>query len=125
MTTVDIDAIEALANAATPGLWKYVDTEDGLFGVEMDAGHNILWDMEGACEKCFGNMRFIAAARQDVPALCAEVRELRAALERARALAEKWRTYWPASPGSAVTGNPIQWTFAAELAAALAEGGRP
>jgi hypothetical protein len=72
--TLDLDAIEARANAAMAGPWHW------------DA-HRVPTIAE-----------FIAAAREDVPALVAEVRSLRAArdravaaLQRVEALAEKWR----------------------------------
>ena len=117
--SIDIDAIEARENAATPGPW-YSDNSDNM----DDAGNHYsvmygdgwylarVWkDLKQS--NCVADAAFIASARQDVPALCAEVRELRAALERARALAEKWKFS---------ESKDIAWC-ADELAALLAAGG--
>ncbi len=94
--TIDIDAIEARANAATPGPWD--ETLEAAEPTEAD-------------------VVFMSCARQDVPALCAELRETRAALERARALLSKLGDglddYWAYC-------NP---DVLAELAAALGSGG--
>lgn len=78
----DLDAIEARANAATPGPWRagteeFIDygavfgrqiEEDGLSRVRCLVDD--LSDIPGTAE-------FIAHARTDVPALVAEVRRLR------------------------------------------------
>lgn len=53
---LDLDAIEARANASTDSPWAFAATADA---------------------------HFIAHARTDVPALCAEIRRLRSALEDA------------------------------------------
>ncbi|MGW2209943.1 hypothetical protein [Streptomyces sp. NPDC001781] len=76
---LDLDAIEARANAATRGPWKgelelaspvvYVVQEDGTLSP--------LWNAEWATE---ADGRFTAHAREDVPALVDEVRRLRAEL---------------------------------------------
>jgi hypothetical protein len=83
--------IEARAAAATPGPWR-VDGEDdgfmrGAFAVVCDGGvrcrdgaktdrARILLQLNGHFEPG-GDAAFIAAAREAVPALCAEVRALR------------------------------------------------
>jgi hypothetical protein len=84
---LDLDAIEARANAATPGPWEasrqigkkghcYVaqvfgpDALGGLSLAQMDVLPNATTDAA-----------FIAAARADVPALVAEVRRLRAIMD--------------------------------------------
>jgi hypothetical protein len=64
---IDLDAIEARANAATPGPWK--------------EGSNDVYSVRNAA--------FIAAARTDVPALIARVRELEAECERLKTFAAK------------------------------------
>lgn len=105
--TIDIDAIEARANAATPGPWE------STHGITYDPDAGLIEDREFMIMRAdddtaiasdvfdpviqkpsAANCEFIAAARQDVPALCAEVRELRALVtahnERVAA-ACKWR----------------------------------
>lgn len=72
-TALDLDAIEARANAATEGPWTAYP--DGFVWTKQP----ILGDpVSGSVE--LADAQFIAAARQDVPALVAEVRRLRAAL---------------------------------------------
>jgi hypothetical protein len=99
-TPVDLDALEALANAATPGHWvvrrwrvSYDGTPQepydegdrweitaadgaGVVDVELDRDYN---DPEGGClnER---DAYFIAAAREAIPALIAELRSARAAI---------------------------------------------
>jgi hypothetical protein len=65
---IDLDAIEARANAATPGPWKYCADSDAIKGT------NALI-VRGARSN---SGPFIAHARTDVPALIARVRELEA-----------------------------------------------
>ena len=48
--------------AYTPGPWRYIEHSDGSFGVEIDGGHQLLYDLEGSCPQCFSNMRLIAKA---------------------------------------------------------------
>jgi hypothetical protein len=60
VTDDELDVIGARANAATPGPWTWPDWDD-CSEQEADA-----------------NNEFIAHAREDVPALVAEVRRLRA-----------------------------------------------
>ena len=94
----DLDALEALAGAATPGPWKWVGGEcccapDGReVGGEVyspaasrkvaDLSDRPPRDRKGRKRKGLtdADARFIAAAREAVPALVAEVRALRAAL---------------------------------------------
>lgn len=81
MSLLDVDAIEARANAATPGPWKLwgmtvmtdrhgtgdvADCDDIAFTADPDRGLRTF------------NADFIAHAREDIPALVAEVRRLRA-----------------------------------------------
>lgn len=80
---LDLDGIEARANAATPGPWC-TDSWEIYQGSEYEAG------AEWIGETCRGRVEglaqdradaaFVAAARTDVPALLAEVRRLRAEL---------------------------------------------
>ena len=72
---IDLDAAEKLANAATqPGPWVSV-VQDGNATV-VDA-HG-MWVAD--CGAAPADAAFIAASRQLVPALIAEVRQLRAKL---------------------------------------------
>lgn len=96
MTPADLDAIEARANAASAGPWRSTwpdptpaphDPNDvvveslapGLSYVGRMVVGTLYHDGDHAvCSEA--NAAFIAHARQDVPALVAEVRRLRAAL---------------------------------------------
>jgi hypothetical protein len=84
---IDLDAIEARCNAATPGPWRagniaaeakvWCDYPEGIEGPVM--GERCLLIMN----KHFphdADREFIAASRTDVPALLANLRETRAAL---------------------------------------------
>ena len=97
MTTLDLDAIEARANAATPGPWGVGNGTHIVRGLEVtgrgsytciqsvaevadeddreDWGHDDFVEVDPEDDAAF-----IAAARTDVPALVAEVRRLRAEL---------------------------------------------
>ena len=82
-TDLDLDAIQARADAATPGPWC-TDSWEIYQGTEYVAG------AEWIGETCRGRVdglaqdradaEFVAAARTDVPALLAEVRRLRASV---------------------------------------------
>ena len=77
---LDLDAIEARAEVATPGPWTIkrggVRSSEWLLDPDLDGWGHI--DFEADAE-------FIAAARSDVPALVAEVRRLQAERDEARA----------------------------------------
>jgi hypothetical protein len=82
MSELDLDAIQACADAADEGPWTmepsslYVANSSGEVVASFD------WLAESAEEwaQLEANARFAAAARTDVPALVAEVKRLRAAL---------------------------------------------
>jgi hypothetical protein len=67
---LDLDAIEARANAATPGPWRVStdNTPEYFMSIEGTDGPICVFTDTAA---------FIAAARSDVPALVAEVRRLK------------------------------------------------
>ena len=46
----------------TPGPWRYKEEADGTFGVEIDGGHSVYYELEGSCPQCFANMYLVAAA---------------------------------------------------------------
>lgn len=68
--------LERLAGAATPGPWWYVLKFHSVYASEGDA---CVTPYDGISSP---NGHFIAAARTAVPALVAEIRRLRAALDR-------------------------------------------
>ena len=89
---IDLDAIEARANAATAGPWEpetYVHNGvDGKTWFAMGPSHLItterlaspereITDWDGEEMQACKDATFMAAARSDVPTLCAEVRRLR------------------------------------------------
>lgn len=89
MNEKQLNEIECRALSATPAPWKWDD--DAIQEKEYDDKHHAPW-LLGAKDcpvlrgqiKCGDNdsdLRFLEAAREDVPALVAEVRRLRAALE--------------------------------------------
>lgn len=80
MTDDELTAIEARANAATPGPWTthVVVHDDGYknMGIEAVAA-NLTVLGYGGILPTRDELEFIAHARTDVPALVAEVRRLR------------------------------------------------
>lgn len=83
---LDLDAIEALANAATPGPWKVHKREPWIeYSVNTESGSGPqCWRPidEYYNPGAATDAKFIADARAAVPTLIAEVRRLRAALEK-------------------------------------------
>lgn len=72
-TDAQLDAWERLAREATPGPWRWVErdgTSGGYVHLVDDGGF-----LYGSCIP--ENGRFVAAAKEAVPALVAEVRRLR------------------------------------------------
>lgn len=90
MAELDLDAIEARANAATPGPWNAWDRGVGFhiaLGDERDDWGRPEDLLPEGLRTDIGrraDAEFIAAARTDVPALVAEVRRLRAELDELR-----------------------------------------
>ena len=80
---IDLDAIEARANAATAGPWS-------IDYIEHTGEHGILINEPDGTLGCAGrlvanwltysNAEFVAHAREDIPALIEEIRRLRAAV---------------------------------------------
>jgi len=89
---LDIDAIEARTNAATPPPWVgsvWYGTDEGgwcAVGPHHVSPEGEKWDEEEDDEhaKAILDAAFIAHAREDVPALIAWVRELEAAYAEAK-----------------------------------------
>ena len=69
--SIDLEAIEARANAATPGPWYNLD--DWMIHTEPDFEHNGIPNSKviGTVKKADAD--FIAHSREDIPALLAEV----------------------------------------------------
>lgn len=88
MTTAELGAIKARAEAATPGPWEMVKGSDQRYDVFREDGDTAVTDAgygRGSIAM-FEDVMFIAHAREDVPALVAEVERLRAALEAVSAV---------------------------------------
>lgn len=90
MTALDLAAIEQRANAATEGPW-----EPQCVQPRMDGAHQ-WWIKAGRLPRglnatgTHADVEFVAAARTDVPALVARVRELEAVTAAVREL--HWRS---------------------------------
>lgn len=84
MTDDELKAIEERAKAATPGPWDctYGGSSAWSVGPESDPQLNPVAHVRSRNEGPEGaDATFIAHARQDIPALSAEVRRLRGLLE--------------------------------------------
>ncbi|MDX8528687.1 hypothetical protein RFM68_29870 [Mesorhizobium sp. MSK_1335] len=87
ISELELQEMEARVEAAQPGPWKsWVEGRDFLSGSNIiqtgdgvERGEDI--DLSGAI---VADQDFIAAARQDVPRLIAEVRRLRAVLNQTK-----------------------------------------
>lgn len=79
LSNVRLTQIHQRAQATTPGPWEYDATAGNIYG--EDGEYLIAADCEGRA----GNGPFIAASRQDVEDLLAEVERLRALLTTAHA----------------------------------------
>ena len=92
MTEWELAEIEARAQAATVGPWETkraaIGTDVGIVAAIHGSRHVLaeVWSQVDALppdeQRAFSDARFIAHARADVPKLVAEVRRLRAELER-------------------------------------------
>jgi hypothetical protein len=79
MTELDLDEIEARANAATPGPWEaYFTLHGDPMVVEQGQGPFGAVTLPSTAPDDYGkaNAEFIAHAREDIPALVQRVREL-------------------------------------------------
>lgn len=89
MNDAELDAIESCANAATPGPWEARPDGMCVRGPEPPSGERgekiaVTGPWGRDPERVVLDCEFIARARQDVPALVAEVRRLRALAEAKR-----------------------------------------
>lgn len=82
MTESELQDLESLANAATPGPWRETEVGCVLTDANVSERYNQVASVMPICNKgghCYqdGTTRFIAHARADIPALIAEVRRLK------------------------------------------------
>lgn len=93
LTTAEIEAIAARAAAAEVGPWSATRATDDVayWGIGRreamvlgPQGYSVLSDKDERRQPVAENAIFIAAARTDVPVLCAELLAARAELERLR-----------------------------------------
>ncbi len=106
---LDLDAIEARAEAATPGPWT-ARLRDDMWEINDGSGSNFVSIVESCWlpDDCdagqYGGIpdvddaRFIAHARTDVPALVAELRVAREVVEAAQANADTWDEHYHQRP---------------------------
>lgn len=76
MTNEELDKLEELANKATPGPWKI----DGYASFSIAVAH-IYSEILIANTHCNNDAKFVAASREAIPKLIAEVRRLRKAID--------------------------------------------
>lgn len=82
---LDLDAIKARAEAATKGPWKFTPKILGIKNTTvMAGGEQVGYFSVGQAQP--HDAEFISHARQDIPALLAEVERLQAIVERVRKL---------------------------------------
>jgi hypothetical protein len=74
---VDLDALEALLEKATPGEWSLSEPWAGYCSINADSTP-IIYTTTAGCENAEANHVSIAALHTAAPALIAELRELRA-----------------------------------------------
>lgn len=77
MTDEELAAIQARADAATTGPWTPFEN----LGVEIVSPRAVVARMMAASNQWRGDTYFIAHAREDVPALLAEVKRLRSQIQ--------------------------------------------
>jgi hypothetical protein len=89
---INLPAALELANAATPGPWSHHE-ENGfpyVLGADCELLGGPVTIVDGGENLSSADSAFIAASRELVPQLIAEVEALRAALVRACDIADEW-----------------------------------
>lgn len=83
LTDDELAAMAARAEAATPGPWTFEENSELIHPEGMP--HAVVGSVwcDGICN-CYADIRFIAAARADIPALLAHIRAQDAELARLR-----------------------------------------
>ncbi|MFJ5071676.1 hypothetical protein ACIQC7_35200 [Kitasatospora sp. NPDC088556] len=79
---LDLDAIQARADAATPGPWHVVADQQDLNRWVTDETGALAFSFGYLGNRTEGDARFVAAARTDVEQLLARVRDLKTEVER-------------------------------------------
>lgn len=101
MTDEELDRLDALAQAATPGPWE-VKAKSGIrpVGRTQNVAATYLQVAEGGgtLYPFAENAAFIAASRTAIPALIAEIRRLRAQIDGFQGLVNEARR-WSDRPG--------------------------
>ncbi|MEO7836631.1 MAG: hypothetical protein ABIS21_03190 [Acidimicrobiales bacterium] len=91
MTEAEIAAIAARADAATPGPWvPYFTVHGDPYVTQPNRGQFGMVVSTARDDYGRADCQFLAAARTDVPALVAEVRRLRAFVQRLRLIAQAY-----------------------------------
>jgi len=88
MSELDLDAIRARCAAATPGPWTAPSQYPWLVFQDADEYNVVSTNLAGKADL---DAAFIAAAREDVPALLAALASSRAEVERLRPVADEMR----------------------------------
>lgn len=86
MSEERLDAIQARVDGATTSPWDDQPNWTDTARVVLNGDGEALWDAVGLMADA--DSEFIAHAREDIPALLAEVHRLRAELAKARAVTE-------------------------------------
>lgn len=96
MTDEQLQEWSVLAEAATPGPWKsgwsWQDAINGGKSAWSEGPVHVGETLSQVAPQAIADAAFIAAAREAVPALVAEVRRLRAELAADQPVAWEWRT---------------------------------
>lgn len=119
MTDEQLAAIEQRVQAASPGPWTA-----NVYSLEVNGPEMTIYD-EGGHEQ--GDQQFIAHAREDVPALLAEVRLMREANGIMRAALIAWEKWAQRSEGilaaAAIHGHETpEWPRKQAMVALEAQG---
>jgi hypothetical protein len=81
MTKKELDELETLANAATPGPWLAQGVLGRVMWICTDSGCNVVCAEDREMDFRMEDGEFIAAAREAIPRLIARVRELEAEID--------------------------------------------
>jgi hypothetical protein len=92
ITGAELDNLQALADAATPGPWLYQDYFSNVYtdytGITVHIAKCNSQQIDNGVSEADANAKFIAAARVAVPRLIAEVRRMRAEVKQLNAALE-------------------------------------